>query len=213
MPETLLSQSLTIETQAGVLPVGIKTEPSSSTVLIEMTQAPAEFVEFQGSKKDLAKSLGVHASDFHPTLPIVYGSTGTWTLIVPCLNRSAVESMKPTSENFPNVLTEIPRSSVHPFSMGTVLPDADLHGRHFSSPYSGTTEDPITGTASGVMGAYLAKYAPSYSVEKNYTFTVEQGFEVGRKGQVQVEVLNRDEPFVVKIAGTGVFVQDLSISL
>ena len=31
-----------------------------------------------------------------------------------------------------------------------------MHGRHFSSAYAGTIEDPVTGTASGVMGAYYA---------------------------------------------------------
>lgn len=36
--------------------------------------------------------------------------------------------------------------------------NANVQARHFSSLFSGTIEDAVTGTASGVMGAYYAKY-------------------------------------------------------
>jgi PhzF family phenazine biosynthesis protein len=52
------------------------------------------------------------------------------------------------------VLKEMPGASVHPFCFETYDPNAHMHARHFSSPFSGTIEDPVTGTASGVMGAY-----------------------------------------------------------
>ncbi|MEO2014136.1 MAG: PhzF family phenazine biosynthesis isomerase [Fuerstiella sp.] len=178
-----------------------------------MTQAPAEFVEFHGSQPALADSLGVQVGDFHATLPIVFGSTGTWTLIVPTSNLAAVTSMQPTCQNFPDVLTQMPRSSVHPFSMETTLADTDLHGRHFSSPFSLTVEDPVTGTASAVMEAYMARYAPEFCKDRKYTLQVEQGFEVGREGRVEVTVVNRTQPFEVRIAGTGVFVKDLLLEL
>ena len=212
MPADALPQSLSIDTNAGVLPISIREGIKSGSVLIEMTQAPAEFVEFHGSRQALADSLGVRVSDFHPTLPIVFGSTGTWTLIVPISSLSAVVSMQPTNKDFPDILTQMPRSSVHPFTMETRHADADLHGRHFSSPFSGTTEDPVTGTASGVMGAYMARNAPDFFANRSYTMQVEQGFEVGREGRVEVTILNRTEPFEVSIAGSGVFVNEMTFA-
>ena len=211
LPQDSLPQSLSIETKAGVLPIALRVDTESDSVLVEMTQAPARFVEFEGSLPALADSLGIRVGDFHPTLPIVYGSTGTWTLIVPVSSLSAVRSMRASNEDFPEILTRMPRSSVHPFSTETVFDDVDLHGRHFSSPFSGTVEDPVTGTASGVMGAFLAKYAPEYCAERNYRFGVEQGFEVGRRGRIEVTVLNRAEPFEVTVSGTGVHVADISL--
>lgn len=211
LPMATLPQSLAIETMAGVLPLSLRAGDDGS-VVVEMTQAPAEFVTFEGSRRALAESLGVGESDFHPTLPIVYGSTGTWTLIVPTASVAAIIRMRPRNEMFPDVLTAMPRASIHPFSFETQRADADLHGRHFSSPFSGTVEDPVTGTASGVMGAYLATYAPEFCIRNDYTFQVEQGFEVGRQGSVHVRVLNREPPFSVVIAGHGVYVRDLSIS-
>lgn len=213
LPLDTLSNSLSIETKAGVLPISVRSNAESGSVVVEMTQAPAEFVNFEGNRQALADALGIQVSDFHPTLPIVFGSTGTWTLIVPISSLSVVESMQSSSEDFPNVLSQMPRSSVHPFSMESRYEDADLHARHFSSPFSGTVEDPVTGTASGVMGAYLARHLPEYCVARNYVLKVEQGFEVGRDGRVTVAVLNRTEPFEVRISGTGVYVKQMIIDV
>lgn len=213
LPAGSLPQCISIETKAGVLPIAIRADPGSDTVLVEMKQAPAEFVPFAGNLDALSNALGMQVSDVHPDFPIVFGSTGTWTLIVPISTLSAVASMQPLNEAFPDVLAQMPRASVHPFSMETIRGEADLHGRHFSSPFSGIVEDPVTGTASGVMGAYMARYAPRFCAERNYTLQVEQGSELGRDGRVEVEVLNRAEPFEVRIAGNGVFVKDLSVDV
>lgn len=61
-----------------------------------------------------------------------------------------------------------------------------MHARHFSSPFSGTIEDAVTGTASGAMGAYYQKYI--CSSKENQLLKVEQGNEIGRAGIVEVEV-------------------------
>ena len=63
--------------------------------------------------------------------------------------------MKPNNEMFPSVLKEIPNASIHPICLETYDELAQMHGRHFSSAYAGTIEDPVTGTASGVMGRIM----------------------------------------------------------
>jgi len=81
--------------------------------------------------------------------------------------------------------------------------------RHFSSPYSGTIEDAVTGTASGVMGAYYLKYLNKEIDEAD--FVVEQGQEVSRDGRVHVEVKRNESNIEVYISGTRVFIQELEI--
>ncbi len=95
--------------------------------------------------------------------------------------------MVPDNKQFPDVLVDLPKASVHPFTFETVHPGGDLHGRHFSSPYSGTIEDPVTGTASGVMGAYMKQYGNAERRE----FIIEQGQEIGKDGKVEIE-MNED---------------------
>ena len=82
----------------------------------------------------------------------------------------------------------MPKASIHPFCLETYDSDSDMHARHFSSPSSGTIEDAVTGTASGVMGAYFAKYI-TRDFEESLNLVVEQGQEIGKNGRVMVRVL------------------------
>ncbi|MGH6718352.1 MAG: PhzF family phenazine biosynthesis protein, partial [Alphaproteobacteria bacterium] len=66
---------------------------------------------------------------------------------------------------------------------------------------AGIPEDPVTGSASGGMAAYLWKYG----LLRERCYTVEQGHLVGRPGIVEVEVdADGDKPTRVRIAGTAV---------
>ncbi|MNC50275.1 putative isomerase YddE [compost metagenome] len=107
---------------------------------------------------------------------------------------------------FPGILDQNPKSSIHPFGFETVDQNAMMHARHFSSPYSGTIEDPSTGTASGVMGAYYLTYInkEASSVE----FIVEQGHEISRDGKIYVQAVRNESGIDVYISGTAVFVRE-----
>lgn len=202
---------LTIETNAGILSIKMN-ESLDDEILITMEQAPPQFKEFTGSKKALAKSLGLKESDLHADLPILYGSTGTWTLIIPLRHLKAFQNMVPNNKQFPEILKEMPNSSVHPFCLETYDPNADMHARHFSSPYSGTIEDAVTGTASGVMGAYYAKYIKTNSTEP-LNLLVEQGHEIGKDGRVIVQVSKKNESLDIQITGNAVYVKNFEVIL
>jgi len=138
----------------------------------------------------------------------VYGNTGLWTLLVPVRSLAAVRRMRPATAHFPSVLGQMPRASVHPFCLETLDPSCHIHGRHFSSPYSGTVEDPVTGTASGAMGAYYARYVAPAAYHR---LRVEQGQEVGRDGRVEVEVRADGDSHRPRVGGAAVYVADLGV--
>jgi PhzF family phenazine biosynthesis protein len=198
--------TFTIETLAGILPIKLSGNE------ITMKQASPQFVEFKGSKEDLASSIGLVTTDIHDTLPILYGSTGIWTLLLPIKTLAAFERMEPNNQSFPAILKEMPKASVHPFCLETYDPEAQMHGRHFSSPYSGTIEDPVTGTASGVMGAYYAKYIRG-DFENSLELTVEQGQEIDKDGRVLVGITKNKADHDIEITGNAVFVKDFEVNL
>ncbi|ARZ63490.1 MULTISPECIES: PhzF family phenazine biosynthesis protein [Bacillus cereus group] len=203
--------SLTIETKAGILPIQIVINENGET-FIKMRQAAPQFKDFAGSKEELARSIGLEVNDLDVSLPIIYGSTGNWTVIVPIKNLNACERMKPNNAAFPSVLKEIPNASIHPICLETYDEKVHMHGRHFSSAYAGTIEDPVTGTASGVMGAYYATY-----VEKDFDhemeLIVEQGQEIHKDGRVTVYVTKdvESEKLQIDIAGTAVYVKEFEV--
>ncbi|WP_339184179.1 PhzF family phenazine biosynthesis protein [Oceanobacillus sp. FSL W7-1293] len=204
-------RELTIETKAGILPVRLDSA-AEKEITITMNQAAPEFVAFHGSKIDLAHSIGIEESDIHDNLPILYGSTGAWTLLIPINNLEAFRKMKPKNKDFPAILKEMPKSSVHPFCIETYDTDADMHARHFSSPFSGTVEDAVTGTASGVMGAYYADFIKEDRKDV-MKLVVEQGHEIGKDGRVGVQVSKNGESYDIQITGNAVFVKDFEIML
>ena len=201
----------TIETKAGVLPIQIHTD-NDHDIAITMKQASPQFQEFAGSREALAHSIGVQASDICDDLPILYGSTGIWTLLVPIKGLAAFANMKPNNREFPAILKEMPKASVHPFCLETYDVKAHMHARHFSSPYSGTVEDAVTGTASGVMGAYYATYI-NRDFDDSLQLIVEQGHEIEKDGRVMVKVSKQKDSLDVEISGNAVFVAEFEVVL
>lgn len=193
---------LTIETKAGILPIQLQHD---HTLQITMQQAPPQFQPFEGSLVELAEAIGIGVEEIDRSMPTVYGSTGIWTLLVPIKQLETFERMKSVNGHFPSVLKEMPSASIHPFCLETYDPNAQMHARHFSSPFSGTIEDPVTGTASGVMGAY---YAKNIQQTPNIEVIVEQGQEIGRDGRVQVRIQSFEH---VEITGTATYVDEFDI--
>lgn len=194
----------TIETKAGILPVSIFKKDSK--IVIRMQQAKPVFKSFEGSIKKLASSIGLREEDIDFSIPIIYGSTGTWTLLVPIKSLEAFSRMIPDNKLFPAILSEMPHCSIHPFCFETIKSYSHIHARHFSSPLSGTTEDPVTGTASGVIGAYFLTYIEPDA--KEIELIVEQGQEIDRDGEVVVHVKRLKDEIMVAISGTAVYISE-----
>ena len=206
LSETTLPIRLEIETRAGILPVQFMNEHASG-VQVQMAQPSAQFRPFQGDLAVLAGALGLEQTDILDEWPVMYGSTGLWTLVVPVKGLHVMRQMRPQNNRFPDILTEMPRVSIHPFCVETYDSAADLHGRHFSSPYSGTREDPVTGTASGVLGAYWVKYIQQERrTQATHHLCVEQGQEHGFDGRVGVCIQKQHEELCVQIRGTATYV-------
>lgn len=199
---------LTVETRAGLLPMSIREHEGRPQV--RMSQAEAEFRPFEGSHAELAAVLGLHEEDLASDLPICYASTGTWTLLVPIRSLAAFARMNAQNERFPALLPDLPRCSLHPFCLQTHDPAALMHGRHFSSPLAGTHEDPVTGTASGAMGAYYLTYIQP---QPCLSLLIEQGHEIGRDGRVLVKAEHGGTGIQVSIEGTAVYEKEWMLEL
>lgn len=191
-----IPSKLTIETSAGVLDIRLNFQGE-----IFMEQAQPRFIPFEGSKEALCQGLNIHRTDLSETLPIEYGNTGSWTLVLPVSSEDVLARMIPQTHRFPEILTEIPKSSIHPF---VILSEKEkrFYGRHFSSPFSGTVEDSVTGTASGVMGAYLQRHL--YQKEDTLAISVFQGKHMQREGQVNVFVERKNCQQKVRISGQAI---------
>jgi PhzF family phenazine biosynthesis protein len=200
---------LTIETGAGILPISVVRKDGRAQ--IGMTQAAYQEKPFRGDKAALAQAIGLEEADLEERYPIVYGYTGLWTVALPVKNLESFAKMKADNLRFPSILTDEPYASVHPFCLETVYEGAMIHARHFSSPRNNIGEDPVTGTASGVMGAYYKRHVAE-DPDRELLVVNEQGLEIGKDGIVET-LVPADPAGQVRIFGTAVFAEAFPAAL
>lgn len=190
----IIDNTINIDTKAGLLEV--HTENIGTQVKVIMRQQNPKFEFFTGNILALADALNINVSDIAVDWPIVYASTGAWTLLLPIKKLSTFKIMKPTNSYFPGILTAFPFASIHPFCIEQTIA-GEWYARHFSGATTGTIEDPVTGTAAGALAAYLRWQK---GIDEKY-FIMTQGHELNQPGRVEVKLENNKK---ISIIGTAV---------
>jgi len=142
-------------------------------------EKPVLSVELLGK---IAAALGVSYEDLHPDLPPRIVSTGNRMLIAPLKGLNALSASTPDTRLFQVLERELDVLLVYP----VVFTDGGrIRARGFA-PGAGVAEDPATGSAAGPLGIYLAlhKALPNGSPR----FFIDQGIEMGRPSEIEVEV-------------------------
>ncbi|MXY73210.1 MAG: PhzF family phenazine biosynthesis protein [Dehalococcoidia bacterium] len=191
---------VTQELNVGALPVDLSRRDDGH-VRIAMTQATPEFR--QALDRDVyARVLGIAVSDLLEGFPAQVVSTGTPQAMIPVASLPVLDRIRPDLQRLAELETAEGYFSTHVFALETYDPANRVHARHFG-PSSGVWEDPVTGSATGGMAAYLWRHG----LVREAAYTVEQGHIMGRPGLVEVEVDGEgDTPTTVRIAGTAVTV-------
>ncbi len=194
------ARRVTQELNVGVLPVDLSRR-DDGRVRIAMTQATPEFRK-ELDRDAYARVLGIAPPDLLEGHPAQVVSTGTPQAMIPVASLAVLERVRPDLQRLADLEVENAYFSTHVFTPEAHDPANRAHARHFG-PSSGVQEDPVTGSATGGMAAYLWRYG----LVREAAYTVEQGHIMGRPGHVEVEVEGEgDTPTTVRIAGTAVTV-------
>ena len=185
-------------------PVAITVAPAAPgrPHLIHMAQRRPEFGQLH-EPAVVMPLFGLTPGDLLPGAVIQTVSTGTPQLMVP-LRDSA--TLRRASLAAPAELDAYRRAtgffSSHLFCLEGATPAGTTFARHFCTPPD-LPEDPVTGSATGGMAAYLWHYG----LLRHPEFAAEQGHWMARPGTVQVRVEGPPEAIAtVHIGGTGVVV-------
>ena len=150
---------------------------------------PAPFVSVPTAELPrIATAFGLSIGDLCPDLPVEVGSTGLRYLVVPVVN--GLDRASVVAD-----LTPLVASLGADFAY---LVDVDaLEGRHWNN--DGVIEDVATGSAAGVVGAYLVRHgraAPDRTIE------LRQGRFVDRPSTISITVEGpADQPQRVRVGG------------
>lgn len=154
---------------------------------------------------DAAEALGLPLAEIEDTnLPVQVVSTGTPFLIVPVAHRAALSALVPDGISL-TAFGDTLDGFVAGFYVWTAeaeSTEAQIHARCFC-PAIGLPEDPVTGTASGAVGAYIFRHGPVIpDTDGVVSFRTEQGSAMGRPGSAGVR-LETDEGQVTRVQVSG----------
>lgn len=167
------------ETRVGILELGMEFS-GGKLARATMEQLVPEFALAPGAAR-AAEVLGLAEEQLASAPDIGCCSTGIWVCYVPLVDLQAlaavniqpdlIETLWPENASF---------AGVYAF---TFRDKQTTQGRFFSLPQYGIFEDPVTGTASGGLGAYLMD---KRCIDQDAELTAHQGVEMGRAGKVVV---------------------------
>lgn len=166
--------------ELGIGPVAVEvTLTAGSRGQATMTQRAPSFGEAFGDRGRLASALSLEERDLVPELPAQVVSTGLEHFLVPVRSLEALGRARPTSD-LAAVVAEVGCRWAYLFSVDTPESAAAARARLLAPGL----EDPATGSAAGPLGAYLVHYG----LRRAGGMEIEQGIEMGRPSQIQVDV-------------------------
>ncbi|MBT9392609.1 PhzF family phenazine biosynthesis protein [Hymenobacter sp. NST-14] len=194
--------ALALELRDGPVAITVAPAAGGQPHLINMAQRRPEFGQLHEPAVVLA-FFGLEPDDLLPGAVVQTVSTGTPQLMVPLRDAAALRRAHLAD---PAGLEAYRRAtgffSSHLFCLTGAPPAGTTFARHFCTPPD-LPEDPVTGSATGGMAAYLWHYG----LLTEPTFVAEQGHWMGRPGTVQVRVEGPPTDIrTVHIGGTGVVI-------
>lgn len=175
------------EIGAGILPVDLLVRGGQVQKIV-MTQADPVFYEPIFDPGHMAEALGIPESDIAvPDLPIQMVSTGLKQVIVPLRSLKALRRVSPRMDLVRQCGEMFGCRMFYLFTRETIDPMSTTHGRMITPDLM--SEDPASGSASGCLGAYLVRHK-LVPLDPVVRITNEQGHEVGRPSQIEIEIEN-----------------------
>jgi len=188
------------ELAAGILPVTVESDANGTTSVL-MTQATPVFGALL-EPAAVVDALGIAREDLREDAPPQVVSTGTLQAMVPVRSLDVLKRLRPDSRQIEALDAIGGHVGTHVFALDPIDPTCTTHARHFA-PSLGITEDPVTGSASGGMAAYLWKYG----LFRKGRFRAEQGHLMRRPGIVDIEVeADGESVSTVRVGGRAVTV-------
>jgi trans-2,3-dihydro-3-hydroxyanthranilate isomerase len=199
-----------LELKVGVIPVDVYSTTDGRIEKIVMTQRPPQFLSVH-EPSVICKLFNLTADDLLEGVPIQTVSTGTPQLMIALKGKENLRKARiPDAAAYSQYKAQSDFFSPHLFVVNGVSEKAATFARHFGVPPD-LMEDPATGSATGGMSAFCAKYG----LVATNSFIAEQGHWMSRPSTIYVEVVKGDNGDIqhVKIGGTAVLVLKGSLLL
>ena len=158
-------------------------------------------------------ALALASDNLDPRLPLrIVGATGT-RLLIAVRGPEPLKHLKPDLQRLTTLSAQIGAAGYFVFALMPESTDHLTESRMFC-PALGIAEDPVSGNAHGLLGAYLAHLGILQRDGERASFSGIQGHSLHRPGRVEVELEYRDGGLSgVWISGQAVSIFETEIEL
>lgn len=204
-----LPTAIDFATAVGTIRVVVSAGLAPDTPNIVLMQNPPEFRPPLGVSEiaEVAAAVGCAQSSIAFTgLPVRWVSTGTPWLLVPVGSRRDVDEAPASQEAILELSKRYETFGLYVFTVERQNADSVTIWSRCFAPLAGLPEDPVTGSASGALGAYLVTHGvvPALPDIAPAEIIAQQGFAGGRGGTACISVFPREGSLLPTVRGTAV---------
>jgi trans-2,3-dihydro-3-hydroxyanthranilate isomerase len=182
-------------------PISIVVEQGTGLPRVRMRQRRPEFREVIDAD-EAARAFRLTPDVVRTDAPVQVVSTGTPQLMLPLRSLDALRRARVDVDRYTALRQRRRFFSAHLFVLEGLTAEGTTFARHFAVPPV-APEDPVTGSATGAMAAYLFHHR----LIREPQFIAEQGHWMGRPGRVEVQVEGTpDDVQSVSVTGSAVVV-------
>lgn len=160
---------------------------------IAITQSPPSLgpVVSDAHRKAVLDALGISSPSLHPGCPLQIMAKRTTRLLIGLNSPDLLESLKPDFDDLLKLTPHVGAEGYFVFALTPGDPEpgfaAGTESRMFC-PAIGIPEDPVSGNAHGMLGAYLINHGLLQATDGLARFRGRQGRFMNRPGVVDVDV-------------------------
>jgi PhzF family phenazine biosynthesis protein len=186
------------------------TEPET---VIEFRQGAPELdapLPFKSTLR-VAEALKLKATQLHEIMPARIARKGSTRLLVPISDGRYLQDLAPNFDTLISLGAELKTEGFFLFAVNRDSDELWTESRMFC-PALGIMEDPVSGNAHAMLGAYL--WDLGQFAKKSTTFVGRQGYQMWRPGQVRVRLeIDKGSLIAAHIAGTAIIVSEGTLAV
>ncbi len=173
--------------KSGVVEIEVRGEGATRRIAVRQPAPPLGRQLNDRERLAVLDALALSTGDIDTRCPLrIVGGAGT-RLMIGVRSTDQLRLLKPDFSRLTTLSAQLGAAGFFVFTLSHALPDCLTESRMFC-PALGIPEDPVSGNAHGLLGAYLADQGLLQHNGSTARFTGAQGHHVHRAGRIDVEL-------------------------
>jgi len=173
--------------KAGVVEIEIRGTAEDRRIAVRQSCPPLGRELNERERLAVLDALALASDDLDVRCPLRIVGTGSTRLMVGVRGPEQLKQLKPDFVRLTTLSAQVGAAGYFVFTLAPQTPGCLTESRMFC-PALGIPEDPVSGNAHGLLGAYLAHHHLLARERDRAAFTGVQGHYVSRPGRVEVEL-------------------------